>query len=364
MPAAAHAMTGNPGITAERVQREPRAAELAPTLTGDVVRTVAAVAIGVNIALSLIDVWRLVYIPVERSAIVAAALALVAAIPLHIRHVLFGLRGERPPAGGVTLALLAVVNVIALSLVGSAWLFQFASLVVSVLIVVPGAWGLLLAAVVATAPLFVVGLQWHAHHPALAGAYLAFAIVWRSTTQYVPLRLVAAMRALDLAGRELGVRAVVQTRVRIDADLRTGVAAALEQIVGRGDDAAKTASGDPARARAQLTELVHYSRQALSGARRIVAGYRGSSVRTELDAATALLEASGATVEVVAAKGVRLDVPDNNARAEIRTAVARALRDEPNAAYRIDVAHDAAGRITVAVVPGVDDAARSSGKGS
>ena len=364
MPAAAHAMTGGPSITAERVEREPRAAELAPMLTGNVVRTFAAAAIGVNIALSLIDVWRLVYIPVERSAIVAAALALVAAIPLHIRHVLFGLRGERPPAGGFTLALLAVVNIIALNFVGSAWLFQFASLVVSVLIVVPGVWGLVLAAVVAMSPLFVVGLQWHAEHPTYAGAYLAFAIVWRSTTQYVPLRLMAAMRALDLAGRELGARGVVQTRVRIDADLRTGVAAALEQIVGRGDDAAKTASRDAAKARAQLMELVQDSRRALSGARRTVAGYRGSSMRTELDAATALLEASGASVHVVAAKGVLLDLPDDNARAEIRTAVARALRDEPNAAYRIDVARDAAGRITVAIVPGIEEAATSSGKRS
>ena len=361
MPAAAHAMTGTPSIRAERVEREPRAAELAPTLTGDVVRTFAAAAIGVNVALSLIDVWRLVYIPVERSAIIAAVLALVAAIPLHIRHLLFGLRGERPRAGGFTLALLAVVNIVALNFVGSAWFFQFASLVVSILIVVPGVWGLLLAGIVAMSPFAVVGAQWHAQHPTYAGAYLVFAIVWRSTTQYVPLRLMAAMRALDLAGRELGARAVVQTRVRIDADLRTGVAAALEQIVRRGDDAAGTAASDAARARAQLTELVHDSRRALSGARRIVAGYRGSSIRTELDAATALLEASGASVQVVTAEGVRLDVPDDHARAEIRTAVARALRDEPNAAYRIDISRDLAGRVTVAVTPSGGNAAASSG---
>src|SRR5690349_5149531 len=120
---------------------ERRSPELAPVVTRDVVRAVAIATIGVNVALSLIDVWRNAFLIIKPpGALGAAALAASLAIPLHIRHVLYGLRGERPPAGIWTLAALAVVNAVALAFVGQGWTFQLASLVVSILIVLPGAW--------------------------------------------------------------------------------------------------------------------------------------------------------------------------------------------------------------------------------
>jgi two-component system sensor histidine kinase DesK len=177
------------------------------------------------------------------------------------------------------------------------------------------------------------------------------AIIWRATTQFVPLRLMAAIRALDAAGRELEARAVVQARVRIDGELRTGVTDALQQIVARGDAAHAHAESDPGRAAAELRALVNDSRRALMHARRVVAGYRRASVRAELDAAVALLEAAGATVRVTAASEIALDAPDENARRAIRGALAHALRDEPNATYRIDVKRDAHGALVVTLTP-------------
>ena len=326
--------------------------DLAPTLTRDVVRAFAASAIGVNIALSVIDVWRLAYLPVAPGAVRAAIIAAAIAIPLHIRHVIYGLRGERPPFGAFTLTVLAIVNAVAWRVVGPAWIFQFASLAVSILIVVPGIAALVLAAVVVLSPLVLQGPQWFAIAPNLAGIYLAFSIAWRSTTQFVPLRLMAAIRALDLAGRELESRAVVQTRVRIDAELRDGVASALEQIVARGEAARRAAGAEPARAATELRELVGDSRRALTNARRVVAGYRGSSVRAELDAAAALLEAAGARVRIDVADGLALDLPDEPARRTIRAAIAGALRDEPNASYRVHLTRGLSGAIDVAVSAG------------
>jgi hypothetical protein len=323
--------------------------DAAPALTRDVVRTFAAAAIGVNIALSVIDVWRLVYIPLSPSVVRVAAALIAIGVPLHIRHVVYGLRGERPPAGIWTLIGLAIVHALGAQLVGGAWSFQLASLAVSILIVVPGVFGVALAAAVVVWPILIAGPYWHAEQPTLAGIYLSFAVVWRATTQYVPLRLLAAIRALDVAGRELESRAVVQARVRIDAELRTGVISALDQIVARGEAARRIADDDPARATADLQELVRESRRTLARARRVVAGYRNSSVRSELDAAAALLEASGARVRVVASDGLVLDLPDMEARTTIRAAVATALRDEPNASYRIDVSRDTAGALRVAV---------------
>src|SRR5262245_21994303 len=101
-PLTSQAMNWGRTSTADRT--EP---ELAPTLTPEVVRTVAALAIGVNIALSLIDAWRTRHLPVAPYARVAVAIAVAIALPLHIRHVIYGLRGLRPPAGIWTLALLA-----------------------------------------------------------------------------------------------------------------------------------------------------------------------------------------------------------------------------------------------------------------
>jgi two-component system sensor histidine kinase DesK len=349
-PETSRPMTGRP-VLVDRAEREPRTPELAPTLTRDVVRVFAASAIGVNIALSLIDVWRLLYVvpAVPPSAVRAAIIAAAFAIPIHTRHVIYGLRGERPPAGAWTLALLAIINAVAVVNVGSAWIFQFASLAVSTLLIVPGVWGVAIVCAIVAAPLVLVGTQWYGGPVPYGGFYLAFAITWRSATQFIPLRLLAAMRALDAAGRELEARAVVQARVRIDGELRSGVTTALQQIVTRGDFARAIAATDSAAATAELRELVNDSRRALTQARRVVSGYRRASVRAELDAAAALLEASGASVRVVAADGVALDAPDENARRAIRAALAQALRDEPNVNYVVEVGRDRSGALTVGV---------------
>jgi two-component system sensor histidine kinase DesK len=353
-------MTGRVAVTS-RLEREPSAPELAPTLTRDVIRAFAASAIGVNIALAAIDVWRLAYLPMMPGAIRAAITAAAIAIPLHIRHVIYGLRGERPPFGAWTLAMLAIVNAVAVQVVGPLWIYQFASLAVSILIVVPGVTGVVLAAAVVLSPLVLHGTDWFAPPLSFAGVYLTFAITWRAATQFVPLRLMAAIRALDLAGRELESRAVVQARVRIDAELREGVATALENIVARGEVARRAAEVDPTRATAELRDLVSDSRRALTNARRVVAGYRGSSVRAELDAAAALLEASGARVRIDVADGLALDSSDPHARREIRAAIARALRDEPNATYHVHVARDRSG--TIEVVVSSTDGARDTDAG-
>ena len=350
-PATADGVSLSPTMASDPPTRDAPAPDAAPALTRDVVRTVATAAIGVNIALSVIDVWRLVYLPLAPEVVRAAALFVAIGVPLHIRHVIYGLRGERPPAGAWTLLALTFVQAVAAQIVGSAWGFQFASLVVSILIVLPGVAGIVLAAGVVMWPILIAGPGWHAEGSTIAGIYLSLAVLWRAMTQFVPLRLLAAIRALDVAGRELESRAVVQARVRIDAELRTGVAGALEQIVTRGEAAKAIVDRDPTRAMAELQELVRDSRRTLARARRVVAGYRSSSVRSELDAAAALLEASGARVRIVAADGLVLDLPDAEARTTIRAAVATVLRDEPNANYRVDVSRDATGSLRVAVSP-------------
>jgi two-component system sensor histidine kinase DesK len=268
-----------------RAMSESTSRELAPVVTREFVRAFVIAAIGVNIALSLIDVWRIEFLKTAPpGGLAAAAIAAAIAIPLHIRHVLFGLRGERPPAGVWTLAALFIVNAVAFPFVGQGWTCQFASLVVSVLVFVPGAWAIVLAGAIVLSPLLLLGTDWYGVEPRIGGFYLVFAITWRAATQFVPLRLMAAIRALDAANGELGVRAVVQARVRIDAELRTGVARALESIIARGEAVRVTANADPKRVVVDLRRLTGESRTALADARRLVARYRGSSSRAEVNA--------------------------------------------------------------------------------
>ena len=328
-----------------------RAREPAPAATRDIVRVFAVIAIGFTVGLSIIDLWRLEFERGQTGGIRVGMLAALVTIPLHIRHLLYGVRGERPPGGLWTLAIMAAVTVAATPFVGNAWTLEFAPLVVSIVIIVPGRLAILLAAGVCVLPMLFVDTHWYVENNVLGGPYLSLAIAWRSVTQFVPLQLLASLHALDAANRELEARAIVQTRARIDNELRATVGSALQQIIARGEAIRATSAVSSSRASSELQGLVADSRRALSDARRIVAGYRASSVRAELDAATSLIEATGATVRVEVDKGVSLDAPDDSARSSIRGALAKVLRDEPRSLYVIRVRREDGARLAIDISP-------------
>jgi signal transduction histidine kinase len=346
-------VTTRRAVATNRPRPPLRAQELAPVAARTIVSVIAAIGIGLTIALSITDVLEVAPFGLARGDLRAAILSASLTIPLHVRHLVYGVRGERPPGGTWTLTALAILTVGAVFIVGDAWLREFSPLAVSVLIVVPGRRGYLLFGAIVLAPLVLMGVQWHATvaHP-LPSVYFAFVVVWRTSTQFVLLRLLAALRALESAGDELEARAVVQSRVRIDTELRKGIGAALQRILVRGDAAREAAELDPARAAAELRHLVGEARRGLDDARRMVTGYRESSVRAELDAVAALLEASGAMVHVVVADSISLDATEAAARDIIRAALADALRGEPRARYRLDVLRNGAGALAVSVTSG------------
>src|SRR5262245_3380539 len=351
-----HAVRGRQAPTdVERVEAHLDAGERARGAR--FVRLAAAAALGLNVVLPLIELGRMAMSPElygfptnPLAALVATALS----APLQLRHVAYALRGERAPAGAWSLAALAGVNVAALLVVGPGWLMNVALLAVSVLVVVPAPWSLpLYAAIVlavgpiaATTPARADGsLGW-------TGAYLVFSVAWRSATLFVLLWLVAAFRRLDEARQELRDRAVVRERLRIEAELRRELGGALETIVSR----AATAAREPTSAPAELRALVGESRQALAEARRLIAGYREVSVRSELDAAMTLLGAAGIETRVVVADDRALDAFDEPSRAAVRAAGVQALRDDALARCLIQVARDGG---TLWVSASADDADRA-----
>src|SRR5215471_15179225 len=140
----------DPGMTgssteigrAARTTDAAPAIELAPVATRDIVRLFAGVLIALTVALSLIDVWQLVF--VGRGDVRAGILAAAVTIPLHIRHLIYGVRGERPPAGAWTLAIMAIATLAGVFMAGELFSRECAPLAVSIFIVVPGAWALAL----------------------------------------------------------------------------------------------------------------------------------------------------------------------------------------------------------------------------
>jgi two-component system, NarL family, sensor histidine kinase DesK len=303
----------------------------------------AAVAIGLNIMLPAIELARTAILPEFGNALLAL-FATAVVVPLHIRHVIYGLRGERAPMAAWTLTGLAIVSVGAALVVGVGWLLNLALLAVSALIIVRGPLAIVLAGAVVVLAGALAG-----NSALLPWPYIALSVAWRTVTLFVPVWLVATIWQLEAARRELRDRAVVRERLRIQAELRRGLGGTLDEIVASGARAAALVNGDTTAATVELTRLVGGSRQALADARRLVAGYRAASVRAELDAAMTLLEAAGVESQLSIAEGISLDGVDERSRAAVRLAVMRALRDESPVHCLIEVQQGEGGKLRVLI---------------
>src|SRR5262249_9509258 len=338
-------MARHPGVTPDA---------LTFAVTPRILRLAAAAAVAANGLVPLMEWWR-VAIAADRASVQYASIATAATIALHLRHVAFGLRNERPPARAWTLATLALVHVAATILVGRAWSLQFPALAGSVLIVVRGPAAPLLVGAIALSPLILAQTalrSWQLTADTMTGlpeTYLALAVAWRTVTLYVPVRLVAMIQQLAATRRSLESRAIIQTRSRIEGDLRSGLELTLQRIISHGDAARRAIGRDPARAAADLRALVTDSRHALAEARRIAACSGTPSLRAESDAATALVQAAGSTYRLIVAQNVPLDSAGPRSDGAIRAAVVRALeRGEQKAGFVI-VELDGAGELRVEV---------------
>lgn len=314
-------------------------------------RLTAAGAIAANLSLPIIEFWRMAASG-EAGSIVYAAFGTAATIVLQLRHVLFGLRNERPPAAGWTLGALALINALGVVLVGRGWALQFASLAVSVLILLPGPTAIVLASAITLAPIVLLQSSlplWQPVTNVLLGPwpYLVSAIIWRTTTLYVPVRLLITIRKLQAARRDLEARAILQTRSRIEGELREGLGHTFERIIAEGERAQAVVQQSPEDTSREIQSLASDARRVLADARRIVAGYRSTTLGAELDAATALLEASGARVRMVITPGVSLDVGAERARGAVRAAVIKALEEGPRGYYAVQVWLDDRGEVQV-----------------
>lgn len=313
---------------------------------GTFVRLATAGAVGFAVLLPLVELGR---IAVSRAAvegaatpqlgdlIVPALLATAAFLPLHVQHVRRAVRGSRRVPAGWTLAVMAIIVVAATPVIGAGWLFMFASLALSVLIVVRPPWSFAgyLALAVATGPMALA-----LGEPRWSALYFPITVAWRAATLFVLVWLVSAARQLQTARLALTDEAVLRERLRIEGELRATIGDALATIATGGRRAAVYASRDPTSARDELQTLVEGSRRTLADARRISSSYQRSTLRAELDTATALLGAAGIETRLELPVGDPLQIADEQARATLRSATAHLLTDAAARRCTITVTHE------------------------
>jgi two-component system sensor histidine kinase DesK len=109
---------------------------------------------------------------------------------------------------------------------------------------------------------------------------------------------------LHAARTELAELAVGRERLRVARDLHDLLGQSLSAISLKGDLAGRLLHSDASAARAEIEGLTRVARDALRGIRAVTRDQYAVSLRTEVDAAAALLATAGIGVSV------ELDVPD------------------------------------------------------
>ncbi len=248
--------------------------ERIPRLAGRAVLLLSAL-------LAVVEVGRVGLAGDTVKTLVAVAAAAVF-MPLHLWHLSYGVRGERPPHSGATLAAMAAVQVFALAAIGVSWSFMLAALATSALVVLRPPWSLGVLAACVAAPLAVT---WAEPGSGVgftsSAAYLMYSVLFRAAIQFAIVWLVAAVYQLTASRTALAADAVLEERARLQLEVR----ASLERhLAGLRDAArrARAALGTPGVAQplVALDAVLAQANDALRDLRAIVTETRAARSET------------------------------------------------------------------------------------
>jgi signal transduction histidine kinase len=180
------------------------------------------------------------------AADLAVAIAAVAVfMPLHLWHLSYGVRGERPPHSGATLAVIAVVNLAALIVIGQSWSFMLAVVATSALIVLRPPWSLAALVACIAAPAGIVWAQPGTTVPwASTTTYLMYSVLFRAAIQFAMVWLVAAVHQLAASRTALAAEAVLEERAQLQREVRASLERHLVALRDAGHRA-RAALGTP-----------------------------------------------------------------------------------------------------------------------
>lgn len=228
-----------------------------------------------SIALAVVEVGR-VGLTADGGPLAVAIVAAALFVPVHVRHLGYGLRGERPPNAVATLVFIAAVNLVALAVIGQAWSFMFAVLATSALIVVRPPWSFVILAACTGAPWLGAALQPDAGRSFYSDApYLSYAIVLRAGVQFAIVWLAAAARQLAASRSALAAEATVSERLRLQDEVRRSLHGRLSALTGA-VQVVRAALPEPGVAApvVGLDRLLKLSNEALGDVRALAVGAR------------------------------------------------------------------------------------------
>jgi two-component system, NarL family, sensor histidine kinase DesK len=227
-------------------------------------------------------------------AVVANALIMGA---VQLRHSLAAARNERPAGWQWSLGILAVSTYAPMKLFAWDWSVAQWFLIASVAMLVPHPWGAVAAAapIVGTAIIGIVvfkeqGLQFGV----INTIYLMVVLVMGALALYSSSRLKATIDELEIGRATLARTAVERERLRISRDLHDLLGHTLSAISLKGDLAIRLLERhDDHAARTEIAGLTGIARDALHDIHAVTRDEHAVSVRSETDAATALLRSAG-----------------------------------------------------------------------
>jgi two-component system sensor histidine kinase DesK len=284
-------------------------------------------ALTLSVALPLVVLLAIAAMPSTSHHFPEALAATAVYVPLHVRHVRFGLEGMRPRGLRWSLLAMAVAIAAPTPTLGAFWLYACHALAASVLVTArPRISFPALAGILAWVAIWANHLGHQVGHA--QDVYLPAAVLDRAMMVFVLVWLVRALRRIQSARRALAEEVLEDERRRVDNELGDTVGAQLDDVVRKGQRALRTIASSVQEAEEELESLVDGSRGALAEARRLIGRYQLVSAHTELDRAAALLRAAGMTVRVEVPEGALLLSLDGQLRSSLRAAVARLLAEE------------------------------------
>ncbi|HEX2315935.1 MAG TPA: histidine kinase dimerization/phosphoacceptor domain-containing protein, partial [Thermomonospora sp.] len=129
--------------------------------------------------------------------------------------------------------------------------------------------------------------------PVLTVVYEFFWFPLAAMSGFVSIWLFHVVQELREARAELARAAVGEERQRFARDLHDVLGHSLQAVALRAEVAERFLDRDPDRVRRELDEIQRMARDSVRDVREVVRGYRATSLRAELEGASAVLRAAG-----------------------------------------------------------------------